>query len=184
MDGYKKDCITEIDEGYTYNYFLSASASILIGGTISVIYLLGNSTLIWAVLGVLIFTLGIILLLIKSGTVIDENEKRIGRYDSLFNKKKIVWNSLKNCTLVTISTSSISQTLALGAQSQSINAKLYQLKLDYPTKKGVFYHEFSDYNTVVMVANAIQKKIKIQVKNQVREAQIQGVKNRKNRVRR
>ena len=188
----KNRLITEIDEGYTFNYFLSASALILLG-VVFLILLISDiplsyygiiGALIVGVIGALSLAIGIIQLLIKSGTIVDGKEKRIGRYDSLFNRKKVAWKSLSECTLATISTTSLSQTLVLGAQSQHIQAKLYQLKFDYQTKKGVFYHEFSDYNTIVLVTNAINKELNIKIQNKVIEAQIEGIKNRKTRARR
>lgn len=151
----------KIDEGYTFSYFFTALACFVLGALISALNLF---------IGLSMITIGVLLLFIKTGTVIDVKNSRIGRYSSLFGKHKIQWVQLTNFNKAHLDFDFISQKMNSRGTSSTTKTKSYKLILIGVTHKKLF-HEYHNYDISKKILRSLQLDFKFEVIDKYYEIQ-------------
>ena len=161
----------EIEEGYSFNYFFYSLGLFILGGLllISKVYI-----------GIFLVGAGIILLFNKTGTYIDSEKKRIGRYNSLFGNKTYKWTAVNNYQSALLTFEFINQKMNSRGTSTTSRTKIYTLYFKTENGKEPF-HEYSNYNIAKKVLKEINEAFNFEIIDKFYEAQKSSVNKRKTR---
>lgn len=158
----------KIDEGYTFELIFHSLILFVLGGLLCLFSIY---------IGFLMILIGILLCFNKTGTIIDEVNKKIGRYHSLFGKKRYWWISTRPYHTAILDFEFISQKMNSRGTSITAKSKTYELKF-VGDKKETIFHEYSNYEISKEVLKAVHEKLNIKTRDKFLETQKSAYKRR------
>lgn len=171
----------EVSEGYSFRFFIF-SLFILIIGTVFLVS--ADFETKQGTIGIIAFSVSlffaIIILLEKKGTIIDTNEKRIGRYTEHFTVKTIYWTNLEGCEKAILNYEFIDQVMRSRGTSSHLKLRLYQLTFIVNSKE-IDFHEFPKYERATKVISLLDETLGIKTIDKYAEARKKAVQRRKSR---
>jgi len=143
----------KIDEGYTFSYSFISLAFFVFGVVLAYFNL---------IIGLIVVTIGILLLFVRTGTILDPVNSRIGRYSSFLGKVKTDWTSLSNFDKAQLDFEFISQKMNSRGASSTVRTKTYTLNL-VGKKRIKKFHEFSNYEISKQILGSLKRDCKFEI---------------------
>ena len=161
-----KDLI-QFDEGYTYYFFLSSIFLMISGGILMLFF--------WS-LAIFIILIGILLLLIKSGTSIDIKNKSISRYKYFFGFYMHNWINIEKAETINIDyVRDTSWILRHKSITNTSRSKTYTMYIIWSNHKKMF-HEFTNHKNAISVGKILASKFNLKLVDKVSNLQRSAMK--------
>ena len=161
----------KIDEGYTFSYFFISLIFFAFGAVIAYFNLL---------IGSIVVVIGVLFLFVRTGTILDPANSRIGRYSSLFGKIKTNWTSISNFDKAQLEFEFISQKMNSRGTSSTVRTKTYTLNF-VGGKRSKKFHEYSDYEISKQILDLIKQEFKLETIDRYKDIQKDAFNRRRNR---
>ena len=161
----------KIEEGYTLDYLFTSVILFIIGGI---------SLFINIFIGILVIVIAVLLLFVKTGTIIDEKRNRIGRYKSIMGKNNIQWTKISSFNKAYLGYKYTSQRMNSRGTSSVIKTKIYKLTL-IGADKIIVFHEYSNYEISKQVLQALKDCFSFEIIDKYHEIQKNAYKRRMDR---
>ena len=161
----------KIDEGYTLSYIFISLTFFVFGAILAYFNL---------AVGLIAVTIGALFLFVRTGTIFDPINSRIGRYHSLFGKDKIKWTSISNFNKAHLDFEFISQKMNSRGSSSTVRTKTYTLTSigKNRTKK---FHEYSNYETSTHILQLLKQEFHIEIIDKYKNIQKEAFNRRRKR---
>lgn len=163
----------KIDEGYTFSYIFIALVFFGFGAILAFFNL---------IIGIVVLIIGTVMLFVKTGTIIDSQNLKMGRYSSLFGKDNILWTNLSDFDKAQLDFEFISQKMNSRGTSTTSRTKTYTLTLIGDKKKKVF-HEYSNYELSKKVLESLKRDFKFEITDKYLQIQKDAYSRRSRRMR-
>lgn len=162
----------EVSEGYHFRYLFESVGLMILGICLS-IYV--------SYTGVFFILLACLLLLLKSGTLINTESLAIARFESLLGIKKYKWYNLKNINKVTLNSTVASQTMHGRVASTTHRVQQHSMTLLSDSEEQTLFYTYSNYKIAVRVLMELNKNLNIKVEDNYLEAQKRAYRKRQMR---
>lgn len=161
----------EIKEGYSFHFIFYSLALILFGVILSYFHL---------IIGISIILLASLLLFDKGGTIFDISAKKIGRYHSLFGKKRYSWTSVVDLKKAELKFEFVSQKMNSKGTTSTIKTKTYPLILEGPINH-IIFHEYTNYEHAKNILAILESEFNMTIKDSYAEVQKAALERRNSR---
>ena len=153
----------DIKEGYSLNYLIHAFFIIVIGILLFLVHFLP---------AIVVITLGVMLLLIKTGVIIDLDYKKATAYSSIlaykFGTKSI---NLKEFNHVRLKYKNEATVMQSRGPSNVIRTKTYTILVFTESNQDALLHEFTNYALALKIFNTLTVKLDYSGYDEVTETQ-------------
>jgi hypothetical protein len=150
----------EIKLGFTFEYFFPGVVLIIVGG----LSFFGN-----IIVATCLLTLGILLLLLRTGIQVDPTKKSVRKYYDLFSLRLGDWICITNFPKVELRPTNESQTLQYRGGQTTVETKTYDIILIDKTGFSRELNDFTNYNIATQVLKLIADTFAVEIKNEVEE---------------
>ncbi|NOQ24157.1 MAG: hypothetical protein GQ564_02245 [Bacteroidales bacterium] len=111
--------------------------------------------------GIIFLVISILCLFIKSGLIIDSDNKRLKKYNGIFTIRRGEWKDISTLTNLQIIKTKASQSMNVLSINRTVTIDFYKLILILPNKKIVLMAGKKDYitNTAEEISKSLQTKV-------------------------